>query len=474
MYKVANLFICVFLLFACSDKNWQGPSVDLNKGNLKISENQRYLVFEDGTPFFYLGDTAWELFHRLSKDDAEKYLENRRSKGFTVIQAVVLAELNGLYDPNTEGNLPLIDQDPTMPNEAYFEHVDWVVDRAAEKGMFVALLPTWGDKWNLKWGVGPVVFTPDNALIFGEYIGSRYRNAKNIIWVLGGDRPIEEDVHAEIIRSMASGIRKGDGGEHLITFHPSGRTGSAQYFHNEEWLDFNMRQNGHSMSYTESYFQTYEEYKRLPVKPIIDSEPIYEDHPINFKPNELGHSTAADVRRTLYWDLFSGALGHTYGHHSVWQMWSDDKSPINYPLMPWYEALDQPGAGQMVYGRLLIESRPFLSRIPDPELIVSDEIQSSVPGAGTYRYVATRDIDGTYIMVYVPIGREFSVKTDKIKSKQLVAWWYNPRNGKALKINKFLNSGVLTLNTPNKGENIDWILVVDDATKNYPRPGKKL
>ena len=168
---VALLFFLGIQAFA---QNWKGPSVDLSHGKLKISANHHYLEFEDGTPFFYLGDTAWELFHRLNKTETEKYLEDRRSKGFTVIQAVVLAELNGLYDPNAEGDLPLIDQDPTKPNEAYFEHVDWVVDRAAEKGMFVALLPTWGDKWNLKWGVGPVVFTPHNALVFGEYIGNRY------------------------------------------------------------------------------------------------------------------------------------------------------------------------------------------------------------------------------------------------------------------------------------------------------------
>ncbi len=130
-----------------------------------VSENHRFLVFEDGTPFFYLGDTAWELLHRLSKPDAEKYLENRRQKGFTVIQAVALAELDGLNDPNAEGDLPLIDNDPAKPNEKYFAHVDWVIKRAEEKGIFIGLLPTWGDKWNKKWGVGPEIFTPENAKI---------------------------------------------------------------------------------------------------------------------------------------------------------------------------------------------------------------------------------------------------------------------------------------------------------------------
>ncbi len=386
---------------------WQGPSVDLKHGKLKVSENHHYLVFEDGTPFFYLGDTAWELFHRLSKTDTEKYLENRREKGFTVIQAVALAEIDGLNTPNAEGEKPLIDNDPLKPNEKYFQHVDWVVKKAAEKGIFIGMLPTWGDKWNKKWGNGPEIFTPQNARNYGKFIGDRYKNDLNIIWIVGGDRPVETDLHRHIITEMAAGLREGDGGSHLISFHPTGGSGSAQYFHNEPWLDFNMRQNGHSISYTERYRMTLDDYNLKPAKPVMDAEPIYEDHPINFKPDENGHSVATDVRRPLYWDLFSGAFGHTYGHHSVWQMYSPDKQPVNRPLMPWYEAIDQPGAGQMIYGRLLMESRPFISRIPDISIIVTSDVPSSVPGAGSYSFVATRDQNGSYAMIYVPVGRKF-------------------------------------------------------------------
>ena len=138
----------ISLAFACYSQEypWVGPSADFSHGKLKISENRRFLVYEDGTPFFYLGDTGWELFHRLTRDESEKYLENRRAKGFTVIQAVALAELDGLNTPNAEGNKPLIDNDPLKPNEAYFEHVDWVIRKAADKGLFIGLLPTWGDK----------------------------------------------------------------------------------------------------------------------------------------------------------------------------------------------------------------------------------------------------------------------------------------------------------------------------------------
>ena len=161
---------------------------------------------------------------------------------------------------------------------------------------------------------------------YGKFLGTRYKNSPNIIWILGGDRPIETDVQRQIVTEMAAGLKEGDSGNHLSSFHPTGGSGSAQYFHNDAWLDFNMRQNGHSASYTERYYLTLEDYNREPAKPVMDSEPIYEDHPINFQPDKNGHSVAADVRRPMYWDLFCGAFGHTYGHHSVWQMYSPDKT----------------------------------------------------------------------------------------------------------------------------------------------------
>lgn len=473
--KILNLLVIILsgLVVSCGQPEQSFTNVDFSKGKLRVSENRRFLVFEDGTPFFYLGDTAWELFHRLNKEETEKYLENRRERGFTVIQAVALAELDGLNTPNAEGERPLVENDPTQPNEAYFAHIDWVIRKAEEKGLFIGLLPTWGDKWNQKWGVGPVIFTPENAEVYGRFLGERYKDFKNIIWIIGGDRPIEEDIHREINTAMARGLRSGDGGAHLITFHPQGGQGSAQYFHEEDWLDFNMRQNGHNQRFTGVYENTSKDYERTPIKPVIDGEPIYEDHPIEFRPDNYGHSVSADVRRPLYWNLFSGAFGHTYGHHSVWQMWQPGRNPVNRPLMPWYDAINQPGAAQMQYGRGLMESRPFLTRVPDNAVILNHEYTSAVPGAGVYKFVATRDTEGTYAMVYTPVGRSFQVRMDVIQGSNVVAWWYNPRNGKATKIGTFSNSGAREFRPPEKGEVLDWVLVLDDASKKYREPGSR-
>jgi hypothetical protein len=443
---------------------------------LKISENKRFIVKEDGSPFFYLGDTAWELFHRLNREEADRYLANRAAKGFTVIQAVALAELDGHSDPNPYGHLPLTDFDPAKPATKdgpandYWDHVDYIVDKANREGLTIGFLPTWGRYWHDKIKNDKPLFAKENARVYGKWLGERYKG-KGLIWIVGGDRSIDNDEQKEIVRAMAIGLREGDGGAHLITFHPPGGAGSAQWYHGEDWLDFNMRQNGHVIEFTGRYNQTRTDYDRTPTKPVMDGEPVYEDHPVSFRANELGHSVAADVRRPLYWNLFTGAFGHTYGHHSVWQMWRPGKNPINNPLMPWSEAIDQPGAAQMRHGRRLIESRPFLSRIPDDSVVVESNVKTSVPGTGTRRYVATRDADGTYAMVYVPVGRSFKVNMTKIKGGTVKAWWFNPRDGAATAIGEFPNRGEREFTPPDKGELLDWVLVLDDAAKNYPPPG---
>ena len=438
---------------------------------LKVSENQRYLTRSDGSPFFYLGDTAWEMIHRLTREDAEFYLKRRVEQGFTVIQTVILAEFDGLGIPNAYGAFPLENNDPLKPNERYFEHVDWVVKKAEELGLYVGLLPTWGDKWNRgSWGVGPEIFTAVNAEAYGEWLGRRYAD-RAIIWIVGGDRPIENDTHRGVIDGMARGLRTGDKGSHLITFHPPGGRGSAEWFHHAAWLDFNFRQNGHSASFNVNYSKMRDDYERVPIKPLIDGEPLYEGHPISFKAEEFGHSIAADVRRAMYWDLFSGACGHTYGHHSMWQFYDTNHKPVNRPLMTWRKAIEEPGANQMQFGRRLIESRPVLTRIPDNDVIVPGEVTTSVPGAGAYRFVATRDSDGSYAMVYAPIGRAFSVRMDKVSGGNVNAWWFDPRTGKATSAGEFSNKGVREFAPPNPGEVLDWVLVLDDAAKNFPLPG---
>jgi hypothetical protein len=141
--------------------------------------------------------------------------------------------------------------------------------------------------------------------------------------------------------------------------------------------------------------------------------------------------------------------------------------------MPWRDAIQQPGAAQMQHARALLESRPFLTRIPDNEVLAAHPIPTAMPGTGRYHFVATRDANGSYAMVYAPVGRSFKVRLNKITGAQVKAWWFNPRDGTATAIDTFANTGEREFTPPDAGEMLDWVLVLDDAAKSFPPPGTR-
>ncbi len=459
----AVLFITFTIIMIAQENPWEGTSADFSHGKLKVSENKRFLIYEDGTLFYYLGDTGWELFHRLNKDETEKYLENRRAKGFTVIQAVALAELDGLNTPNAEGNKPLINNDPLKPNEAYFAHVDWVIKRAQEKGIFIGLLPTWGDKVDQKWGIGPVIFNKENAFKYGQWIATRYKDYPNIIWINGGDRDGGGD-NKPIWEAIGEGIKSVDN-YHLITFHPWGERSSSEWFHDSKWLDFNMCQTGHGQrSYAIYKRVLVRDYNLVPVKPCFDGEPRYEDHPVGWKPEVLGWFDDADVRQAMYWNLFSGGFGHTYGCHPIWQMLAPGRNPVGLARNNWYDVLDLPGAFDLIHARRLMESRPFLSRVPDQSLIVPAYFPET-------DYVVSTKGDG-YAFIYFPTGTAAEIQLDKIGAKTINGYWFDPRTGEAKMTESFPGTGTRRFTPPTSGRGNDWILVLDDTSMNFKTPGK--
>jgi hypothetical protein len=430
---------------------------------LKVSDNRRFLVHTDGTPFFYLGDTAWELFHRLSLEEAGRYLADRAAKRFTVIQAVVLAELDGLHVPNMNGDTPLIEDDPARPNEAYFAHVDAVVAQAAALGLHIGMLPTWGDKWNKKWGLGPEIFTPENARTFGLFLGRRYAD-QPIIWIVGGDRPIESEAQRLIVRGLAEGLREGDGGQHLITMHTWGPHSTSEYVHDENWLDFHTCQSGHARN-SDNYRFIAEDYARTPIRPCLDAEPGYEDMADKIFNLDGGYLDDWEARKALYWALFAGAHGHTYGCNPVWQMWRPGLQPVIWARRPWYEAIHLPGSGQMQHARALLASRPYLERIPDQSLFVSES------GTGAHHVQATRDTQGRFALIYLPAGDEVELDLHQLSGERLAAWWFDPRTGVARAVGILSKTERMKFTPPQGGP--DWVLVLDDEACQFPAPGSR-
>lgn len=334
--------------------------------------------------------------------------------------------------------------------------------------MFIGLLPTWGDKVAKMWGQGPAIFDSINAHIYGKWLGSRYKDDPNVIWIVGGDRPAFNDSidWRPVWRAMIKGIREGTDGKALITYHPAGESSSSRFWHGENMLDLNMIQSGHRKPDLPTWNWIRHDYDLLPAKPVVDGEPNYEDHPIDWNPKN-GYFRAYDVRKQLYRSVFSGGCGVTYGHNSIFQFYGPGDQKINFADRYWRQALDRPGAFQAGYLKKLVLSRPPLDRVPDQSLIISSQ------GDNAAEYMtAFHDAAGSYAMVYLPVGKKIEINTSLLRGKRIKAWWFNPKTGSVDKSYSFKSKLNQWFTPPTLGKGNDWVLVLDDKTKGYKTPGQ--
>ncbi len=431
---------------------------------LRISENKRFLVAESGEPFFWLGDTGWLLFTKLNREEAEKYFEDRRQKGFNVIQVMVLQDVKKAV--NIYGDSALINHDVEHPlvtagnsvdypeQYDYWDHLDYLIDLAREKGLYMALVPLWGS--NVRSGS----ITREKAGKYAAWLTGRYKDRSNIIWLNGGD--IKGSDSIVIWNTIGSTIRN-ICPDQLITFHPFGRSQSSQWFHNETWLDFNMFQSGHrrydqdtlGLKYGEDNWKyAVDDYRKIPVKPTLDGEPSYEGIPQGLHDPAQPYWTDSDVRRYAYWSVFAGCCGFTYGHNAIMQFHNEGDAESSYGVKEtWEAALDAPGASQMKYLKQLMVSGSYLDRVPAQELLAGKQGER-------YDYLAgTGGKD--YAFIYTCNGSTININLEKMRPARVKALWYNPRNGTYIKSGIYKTKGVRTFDPP--GEKVngnDWVLVL--------------
>ena len=434
---------------------------------LRVSADHHYFITEDGKPFFWLGDTGWLLFSKLTREQAAQYLEDRRQKGYNVIQCMMLHSLGA---KNVYGASALLNRNvatpKTTPGEAfgdtsqydYWDHVDYVLQLAAQKNMYIALVPVWGT--NVKDGG----VTTAQAKEYATFLAKRYKDKPNVIWMDGGD--IKGSDSIDVWRAIGSTL-KADDTNHLVTFHPRGRGQSSMWFHDDSWLDFNCEQSGHrdyaqdtsaeDLHYGEDNWKYVQsDYTRQPTKPVIDAEPIYEGIPHGLHDSTQPYWTAQDLRRYGYWSVFAGGCGFTYGDNAVMQFYNpEEKHPSFSPKEYWTTALHAPGAAQMQYLKALILSKPYAARVPDSSLVADQGIR--------YDYIAaTRGLD--YAFLYTCNGRNISVNMGRISGTKVRASWYHPADGKRTKIGVFDNKNVKEFHPP--GEPVygnDWVLILEQA-----------
>lgn len=432
---------------------------------LRVSRNGRFLVSRTGKPFFWQGDTAWGLFNLVSTRGAEEYLENRKAKGFNVIQV----SLTGNWMPTDRlGQSPFVNRDPSRLNPAYFDHVEAILQKSDSLGMYLCF------------GVGDVfrpdascrVTNPAQAYNYGWALAHRLRKYPNIIWNLGQDwYAVHNGVDSRpLIRATAEGIADAVNGQRtfdghadysttLMTYHAS--EGSSRWFQNDRWLDFNMVQTWKFVHHIVDAIT--HDYRVRPVKPTLLAEGAYEEGDYG---NGVHWVTPHLERIQAYLAVFSGSLGYTYGANGLWSFYeAGQKPPEKWPSDPWRTAMNFTAGGQMRYLRALIESRPMLSRIPDSSLIAVD-------GHGHYDFAAaaTCSKDGSYAFVYLPSTRPVTVRTEALSGQNLKAYWFNPRDGKAQLLGTYPKSNRRQFVPPSNPARADWVLVLDDAARGFAPP----
>lgn len=456
---------------------------------LHVSDNGRFLTTAEGKPFFWLGDTVWAMFLRASTREEpdqpamDRYLQTRAAQGFNVIKSRLYGDPQKKQDARGRDVFEAGDfSRPATrpgPDDDAWDSFDYMIRRAAHYGLYVAVLPVWIKRIDDN---DPAMANPEIIYRYGRFLGQRYAKDRNIIWTLGGDPLAETNVSVPkrlaLTRALAEGIADGVNGEGsfdgnanysttLMSFHPRGWGDSSSVeLHDEPWLDFNMIQTTTQLRFT-NYDTVARDYRLMPPKPTFDAEACYENSlSLDRDESQAVRTTPWHVRKAAYWNVFSGGLGHTYGHRSF-IMWIRENEKHDFGAeTPWYMNLDAPGALQMIHLRRLMESRPYLTRVPDQSILVAGE------GSKFERAVATRDKSGSYAMIYLPTGQSVAVRMDGFPGT-VRASWFDPRTGQAMRIGEFPARGVERFAPPSSGDLSDWVLVLDAPANRYPLPGEE-
>ncbi|MCK5680734.1 DUF4038 domain-containing protein, partial [bacterium] len=445
---------------------------------LSIAANNRVLIKESGEPFFPIADTVWKLPWKLNRQDVLDYLQIRKEQKFNAVSMVAFPmniyservltnvygempfELNGeVFDPLS----PIVDTN----KYDYWDHLDFIISSAQEKGLYVILLPAWGSRIAGDWGDGhptdDIILNMSNASNYAYWISHRFKNHTNIIWMIGGDRSAVYDSYdyRPEFREMAAGVLAGNDNQPiLMSYHPrKWKPNSSEWFHNDNWLSFNSIQDDPS----DQINAVRNDYSLSPTKPTWLFEGGYEE-----RSTSSGIYGEWQVRFQAYQTIFAGGFGFTYGHMSVWDLGSN-----------WKSKMQAPGANDMQHLSTLMSSLTndqFFSLIPDQSLIDGDT--GSMSGNGgifSTCIVAIRTTSKDLAMVYSANGQNIRVKMNQLTNLPMRAIWFNPRTGLVTldSTNIYSGSGapIIEFDPPgDAGNGNDYVLVLDLGTGMEPSP----
>lgn len=378
---------------------------------LRVSANGRYFTVDD-KPFFWLGDTQWELFRCVTAEEAREILQRRKQQGFTVFQIMATGVGEGLL-PNLAGETPWIDNDPAALNEAYFRNADVVMEQAVQEEMVVVL--------GLFHQLHVNRITCANARAYARKLAARYRDNPAIVWTM---YPKATPDYVPVLRELAAGLREGDGGAHLITVHPDPSPTSSSFIHEESWLDFNMSQP--CVTYELIYPMVRADYERVPPKPTVMAEGGYEGLEFDRLQTDL------EIRKQAYWSHLAGGH-HSYGHNDCWV------SP-----QTWREWIEAPGARCLgVYKEIITSCPEWWNGVPDQSVFVSGV------NSGLELNAAIRSANHDWILAYLSSNAEVTLRTTGVlDAGSYRAWWIDPRSGARTPLGTFATSDDRTFQPP--------------------------
>jgi hypothetical protein len=430
---------------------------------LRVSASRRHLEDQRGLAFFVNGDAAWSLTHNLTYEEAVRYMQNRRAKGINALIVSVpdayAPDGGASSPPDRQGNQPFVGSDLSLPNEAYWQHVDRVLGKSEEMGFLVLL-------WPFYLGCcsdGYMDFFLENGAAktraYGRFVGQRYAGRKNLVWVHGGDHDpgtaeglvaaAKDWLHAaghnpagtrDLVAAVRAGITDA-GGTQLHAAHWAPETEPYTPF-GEAFTDLYT-----TYTYGPVAAHISHNYEHRPVKPVLLLETHYE--------NDWAGKNADEVRRYPYRAVLAGAAGHFFGNKPLWFCGNG-----------WEAALDSPGSRSMEYVGRLFRSRRWEQLVPEE----AGRFVSAGGGdpASDDGVQAARAADGSFAMAFLPSRRTTEVDLGRISGPSARAWWFDISTGTATDAGQFPTGRRQSFTPPLAGS---FVLVLDDARLGLPAPG---
>jgi hypothetical protein len=415
---------------------------------LRINQAGQYLEDRDGIPFLVVGDTAWSMAAQLDRTEVVTYLNNRQSKGFTAIIVNVIEHAFAQNPPNNYANehpFSTGSSDWSVPNESYWTHIDYILEEAKSRDIVVFLFPAYvgfgcGDQG---WAMDMIGQTDTDMTQYGEFLGNRYKDQGNLIWVSGGDAPCGDcPPLCSRVSAVVTGIKNYDT-QHLHTAHSS-RYRSAMDDYNESWLNINS-------TYSDSSSPANDikhDYDRSGAKPFFFIEGFYEGESAN---------SSIDLEKQFFAPYLGGALiGHFFGNNPIWLF--DPGWDGNF-------GIDSPGSRVTSNMGKLMRSRAWWRMKPDYNnaLVVSGKGLITDPDYKS----AAKTSDGETAIIWFPASTEIAVDLSEMRGTQTKAWWWDPADNSATLIGTYATGGTENF----KPDNSEMVLILDDFDSDLAAPG---